>query len=149
MWGPGAIVSILNILPFASFILSPFLYRRGNLLGMDPYGMTRTQTRKIWVRLFFGRFNYTVFTLFGAGYLVKSYTMHKQGQRDYFWFTSPMYEAEEYDETETPVAHDILLRRMTYNRVHTIRELVLRERAKRNHDLKIQAFEQYAKENSI
>jgi hypothetical protein len=149
MYGIGAIVHIINILPFSYFLLGPFALRRYNLLGMNPYGNRRTYYRQFWVRAFFGRFQYTLYSIFALGFIA-SYIKGKNVDKHlYYSFISFYHDFEEYDEEENPVAHRQLVSQLYQNKLEDSRIQILERRAKENHALKSAAFSAYADAHNI
>ncbi len=147
MWGPGAIIHIINILPFSSMFLLNFAMRRGNFLGINPMGNSRTYYKRWWTRMFFGRWNYTLFTVFGTFYLVSNYHKIRLERDQIFSFSADyLHELERYDEEEHPQAHRTLVGHMYSKRLENARDLALKERAKRNYDEMIAAFDELSEE---
>jgi hypothetical protein len=144
MWGPGAIVHVFNILPFAGYFMWLFAFRYNNLLGTSPNAHRRNQYRQFWVRLFFGRYNYTFFSLVGFFYLIDRYRKGHYEKVQQYLFTSYLNESEEFDEEENPQAHTALVAAMYRNNYESARLSILKNRALINHDLKIQAFNEFA-----
>jgi hypothetical protein len=147
MWGPGAIIHIINILPFASMFLLNFAFRRGNFLGINPMGNSRTYYKRWWTRMFFGRWNYTLFTVLGSLSLAYNYQKIKVERDQYLSFSVDYLHAlERYDEEEHPQAHRTLIAHMYAKRLENARDLALKERAKRNYDEMLAAFEELSSE---
>lgn len=149
MWGPGALIYIINILPFANPILWNFMYRRGHLLGVDPHANTRHYYRKFWVRCFFGRFNYFFYTIVGIPYVIWHFQSKSRAKKELYAFTSYKHDTDEYDDEEDNRAHEALIQSLYNQKYSSTRELVLKQRAQQNHDLKIQAFNTYAEQYNI
>lgn len=144
MWGPGVAVNIINILPFAFVLGAPFMYRRNNLLGINPFGNSRQYFRQWWVRVFFGKFQYIFYTSI-AGYLLKDYfyLRHvRQAEIDYFTAFS-----DDYDESKSHRAEAALYSYLYKNKLKKQKDALLEYRAQKDHDLKIEAFNKYEMEN--
>lgn len=149
MIGPGIIVKIVNILPFAYFILSPFAIRRYNMLGMFSIGNRRTQYRQLWVRLFFGRFQYTTYAMV-ASFIFADFTKSRPNNKKMVAeFTAFTHHYEDFDEEESQITKNALVKKIYTERLEHDKELVLEDRAKRNYQMKIEAFNQYATENGL
>ena len=145
MWGPGALVHIINILPFAGPVLYTLLYqKRYNWLQHSPIGNKRNYNRRWWVRVFFGRFNYFVLIMFGSFYTLRYYQERKASEEQIRLMTAHLYEHHKYDEEETITAHRVLVYDMVKRSYSKTRDNVLKERALRNHELKTAAFKEYA-----
>jgi len=143
MWGPGAIIHVINILPFASLFLLNFSFRRGNFLGINPIGSSRTYYKRWWTRMFFGKWNYTLFTVIGTTGVVYEWAKIRTQREQYLSFSVDyLHELERYDEEEHPQAHRSLIRHMYDKRIDNARDIALKERAKRNHAEIMEAFEE-------
>ena len=109
MWGPGAIVHIINILPFAGPFLWTINFKRYNWLGTNPWGNRRNYNRRFWVRIFFGRFNYHLFSLGALLYAIKLFLGNKRDKDLLYSFTSYLEEEHRFDEEEHASAHKQLV----------------------------------------
>lgn len=149
MWGPGAIVHIINILPFASPFIWTLSFKRYNWLGTNPWGNRRNYNRRLWVKLFFGRFNYHVFSLAGIYYLINHFTTSKKDSELLYSFTTYLEDEHRYDEEESQEAHKQLVINLYNKKLMQTKDLVLKYRADRDRLLKIAAFEEYAGKHNL
>ncbi len=144
MWGPGALVHVFNILPFAGPFLWTLMYgKRYNWLQNNPYGNRRNYNRRLWVRVFFGRFNYYVFLVFGGAYALSTFTQKIGKEHNISTFTTYLEEEHRYDEEESPAAHKALVTSLNKKRYVQTRDLLFKHRAERDHQLKTEAFREY------
>jgi hypothetical protein len=147
MWGPGAIVHIFNILPFASMFLLNFAHKRGNFLGINPIANTRTYYKRWWTRMFFGRWNYTFFSIVGGFTVIYQWGKFRGDREQYLAFTADyLHTLDRFDEEENPQAHRMAVRYMYRKRLENARDIALKERARRNYEEMIAAFEELSNE---
>jgi hypothetical protein len=147
VWGPGAIVTIINVLPFAGVFMMNLGWRRYNILGLHPHANSKTFYRRWWVRAFFGRFNYIFLPICGFLFVARSYNNQKEEKTSYAELTSEfLHEMDKFDDEENIHAHRVMAKTLYEKRYKDVKEMILQYRAKRDHDLKIEAFNQYAKE---
>jgi hypothetical protein len=147
MWGPGiATVAILNILPYSYFLSTFFVFKRYNLLGFMPQYNRRTYYRQWWVRAFFGRTQYTVYSLLVFYMTIAYFNNRKSSNQLYYYFTSPLEEMDQYDQDENEVALEKSIQAKYFKMFETSRLKILDHRAKVAHDLKIEAFNEFADE---
>lgn len=146
MWGPGLIIHVINILPFAFFIFGPFLYRRSSLLGMHPYGNRRTYYRQWWVKMFFGKSQVTVYTSACLFFFARYFVSGKQDNEQYHQFIGFTHKLGDYDEEVNVGAHKMIVKEMYVDMAHSTRDSIFAHRAQRDHDLKTIAFNKYAEE---
>lgn len=147
MYGIGAVVHIINILPFAYFLFTPFAFRRYNLLGVNPIGNHRFYYRKWWARMFFGRFQYTAYGIGVPLYLLYKYLQKDITERSLTSFTAFYSDYENFDE-ELSSNHKLALSNYIFRKkTDENKNLIKAKRAQLDHDLKIQAFEKYERDN--
>jgi hypothetical protein len=144
MWGPGAIIHIINILPFAGILGYTLNFKRYNWLGSNPWGNRRQYNRRWWVRAFFGRFNYTIIGGGALCYLILAYRQNTTKENLLYSFTSYLEEEHRYDEEESASAHKQLVANLYRKRFLHTKDLVLKHRAERDRELKIAAFNELA-----
>lgn len=143
MYGIGALVHVVNILPFSYFLFTPFAFRRYNLLGVNPIGNRRFYYKKWWVRMFFGRFQYTFYSVFIPFMIIKNYRSN-DNRNDYIAnFTAFYNDYEQFDEEESSHHRNGLSKYLYRKKVSDNRNIVNDSRAQIDHDLKIKAFEKY------
>lgn len=148
MYGIGAAVHIINILPFANFLLLPFAYKKGYRL-FDFAGAGRWVHRRWWVRMFFGRYQYTLYSVAGLYFLASCVLGGRKEEFERAQFTTFYHDFENYEE-EVGKSFRIALTNYVYvKRWNEDRDLVLEGRAQINHDNKIEAFKQYAIDNNL
>lgn len=149
MYGLGALVYVVNLLPFAYVLASPLLFRRYNFLGINQYGSSRNYYKRFWFRALFGRFQYYFFGVGGSCYVIYRITKETDNNRLLLDFTGFLHEHEEFPEDKSE-QHNHSLTRYIYNKKLTdSKDLVLQNRAEIHRNLKLEAFKKYATENNL
>ena len=149
MLGLGALVYVVNALPFVYLMASPILFRRYNMLAINPYGSSRNYYKRFWFRALFGRFQYYFFGIGGASYVLYNITNRGLDKKMLLDFTGFLNEIEEFPEEES---HDHNIACVKYNhtkRFEENKDLVLQKRAEIHRNMKLEAFEKYANENNL
>ena len=144
MWGPGAIVHIINILPFAGVMIWTLNNKRYNWLGTNPWGNRRNYNRRWWVKVFFGRLNYSIIGAAAFIYMMNKYFQTKNERALLYSFTSYLEDEHRFDEEEHASAHKQLVANLYRKRFLHTKDLVLKHRAERDRELKIAAFSEFA-----
>ena len=144
MWGPGIFVHVISILPFAGpFLWTLFYSKRYNWISNNPYGNRRNYNRRLWVRVFFGRFNYVVIPVGAIIYLVRNYATHKNNSIYIAEMNTKLEEVHKFDEEASPENHRALVNDLKTNKMIKVRDEILKYRAQRDHQLKTDAFREY------
>jgi hypothetical protein len=145
--GVGSLIYVANVLPFAYVLWAmPFGPRRWLILGMTHSQNNKWYYKRWWARMFFGRAQYTFYTLIAAFQLGK-YIRGEDAHQTYFrafYHDFDMFDAEESDN-----AKRILDKYVYTKRLNQTRDVVLQQRAEKDRELKIQAFDKYASENHL
>ncbi len=149
MYGLGALVYVVNVLPFAYILASPIIFRRYNLLGINQYGNSRNYYKRFWFRALFGRFQYYFFGFGGVCYVLFKLANKDFDQRMLLDFTAFLSEIEKFPEEESFKHTNSLAKYQKDKRQNENKDLVLQRRAELHRDLKIEAFNKYAHENSL
>jgi len=149
MWGLGAAVYVVNILPFAYLLASPILFRRYNFLGMNQYGSSRNYYKRFWFRALFGRFQYYFFGIGGSCYVIYKYTTSKNDKKMLLDFSAFLSEIEEFPEEESKQHQLAFTKYQHEKRLLENRDLVLQKRAEIHRNLKLEAFQKYATEHNL
>jgi hypothetical protein len=145
--GIGSAIYVVNVLPFAYLLYLPIASRRYNILGFYNSSNTRNYYKKWWVRMFFGRFQYTLYTVFIAWYLTNKIMDHEKTAITEF--TAFYHDFDLYDAEESAQAKRILDKYIYNKKMNETKDVVLRERAEKDRELKIQAFNKYALDNNL
>ena len=146
--GVGSLVYIANVLPFAYFFwYMPFGPRRQQILAMNYSQNTRFYYRRWWVRMFFGRAQYTFYFMY-AVYLAAKYVIYTHDTNG-LHFTAFYHDLDLYDAEESDIAKRVLDKYIYVKRLNDTRDVILKERAEKDRELKIQAFDKYALENNL
>jgi hypothetical protein len=143
----GSVIYVANVLPFAYFFwYLPFGPRRNQILAMNFSQNTRFYYKRWWVRMFFGRAQYTFYTLI-AMYLI-SRTYFRDNSQE-LGFVAFYHDLDLYDAEQSAAAKRCLDRYLYRKMLGETKEVVLRDRAEQDRELKIQAFDKYALENNL
>jgi hypothetical protein len=146
--GVGSLIYVANVLPFAYFLwYLPWGPRRGQILAMNYSQNTRFYYKRWWVRMFFGRAQYTLYTLY-AMYLLATYIGRQRSTND-LDFVAFYHDLDLYDAEESDKAKRVLDSYLYKKRINETRDLVLKGRAEVDRELKIEAFDKYALENNL
>jgi hypothetical protein len=108
---------------------------------------SRLYYKRWWVRMFMGRFQYTIYLFLGAFYAGTYLGLNgKKAQLD---FTAFYHDLDLYDAEASPEAKRSLDRYLYNKKMNETRDVVLRERAEKERELKIKAFDKYAFDNNL
>jgi|LauGreDrversion4_2_1035121.scaffolds.fasta_scaffold1326230_1 hypothetical protein len=144
MWGPGILVHVISILPFAGPFLWTMLYsKRYNWISNNPYGNRRNYNRRLWVRLFFGRFNYLVIPIGAFIYFSDKYLYKKNSAVFIAEMNTQLEEVHKFDEEASPENHRALVHDLKTKKMTRLRDQILKHRAERDHQLKTEAFKEF------
>jgi hypothetical protein len=138
----GSAAYILNVLPFAYFAFFALVPKRYSVIGLGMPSNTRDYYKRWYVKMFFGRFQYTMYLFVAAYYAGAMFGLHRKYGIDEF--TSFYHEFDLYD-VEASAQKKRSIDRYLYNKkLGDSRNVVLKERAEKDRDLKIKAFDSYA-----
>ena len=143
----GSAVYVLNVIPFAYFFWFAFGSKRHSIIGLYLPSNTRNYYKRWYVRMFFGRFQYTVYSIIAAYQIGKYLSDDKHNSS--LDFTAFYHDLDLYDAEESDQAKRSLDRYLYKKMINNTRDIVLRERAEKDREFKIKAFDKYAYENNL
>ncbi len=143
----GSAAYVLNVLPFAYFFFFAFVPKRYNIIGLYMPSNSRLYYKRWYVRMFMGRFQYTMYLFLGMYYAgVHLGIDRRKGLLD---FTTFYHDFDLYDAEDSNQAKRSLDKYLYNKKLGDTRNVVLKERAEKDRDLKINAFNRYALENNL
>lgn len=144
MYGIGVFAKLLNIVPFAYFIIRPFAFGRGNMPGNRQGSFYRTYYRQYWQQVFFGRHLYvTVPVSILIGFLI--YRLNKNNEQNLIYRVNMVLNSLgiEYDEEENKHAKKAFLEYKIEEIENNSANKLIKERALKNYNLLGSAIDDY------
>lgn len=144
MIGIGVVSHVLNVLPFAYFIISPFAHGRGNLPGNQSGAVYKDYYRKKWQKFFFGRhLKLTVSTLVIFN-LVNNYRLGQyQDLRSWEFFAVFESLGGDYDEEYSSASKQALIKFKKEQLIKRNIASLAYSKALINYNKKAEVFDEY------
>ena len=144
MIGPGILLHIANVVPFAYFIISPLALGRGNFAGNRNHAFRNNYYRRFYQRMFFGRTMKIFIPSFIVVYIFEKYIhLKKVSNLRYFSAFAPVSSYTDSIDEEVCREAKIALRNFKELKLIKNKSEELRlQRAKLYYQLKSEAFEE-------
>lgn len=150
MIGIGIVSHVLNVLPFAYFLITPFANGRGGFHGNETGAVYKDYYRKYWQKLFFGRHVKITLTTLGLYHMVQSYRLgYFNDKKSWEFFAVFESLGGEYDEEYSPSAKEALIK---FKKEQLLRRNYIglaHDKANISYKLKAEVFDEYIAKQSI